>query len=288
MTTSMTAFARSETDLDGSQLIWEIRSVNHRYLDINLKLPEEFRFLDTVCREGIATALKRGRIDAHLKFEKSGSVTSRSTIDVKAVAALVSMLDQVSKIHPGLQPARTTDILRWPGIISEDPVDMALLAEKSVGGLEDGLSQLVQNRRREGARLAKMIGDSIDQCRELVSLLVVDLENIQNSVQDKWRNRVAEIVKNTDQERIAQEIAILLTKSDVSEELDRLETHLDEAERQLKESKPVGRNLDFLMQELNREANTLGAKSVDPRITNTSIELKVLIDQMREQIQNIE
>jgi len=288
MTASMTAFARAETGLDGARIIWEIRSVNHRYLDINLKLPEELRSLDTACREGIAESLKRGRIDAHLKIEKSASSDSGPSIDTRVMAELVQMLKQISESSPGLQAAKTTDILGWPGVISEKSVDAKLLAEKSLDGLRDALSMLVQGRHREGDRLAELIGDRVTLCREIVSKLMDSITDIQQGIKDKWRHRVEEIVENADQERIAQEIAILLTKSDVSEELDRLVTHLDEVERHLNQPKPVGRNLDFLMQELNREANTLGSKSVDPRVTNASIELKVLIDQMREQVQNIE
>ena len=288
MTASMTAFARAEKALDGSRLTWEIRSVNHRYLDINLKLPEELRSLDTACREGVAEVLKRGRIDAHLKIEKSASPVSSTSIDTRVVEGLVQMLDQISKTHPGLQPAKTTDILNWPGVITENPVDAELLSERSLDGLRDALSKLIENRHREGDRLGKLISDRVNLCREILSNLMDNISDIQQGIKNKWRDRVEEIVENVDQERIAQEIAILLTKSDVSEELDRLATHLDEVARHLNQSKAVGRNLDFLMQELNREANTLGSKSVDPRVTSASIELKVLIDQMREQVQNIE
>jgi uncharacterized protein (TIGR00255 family) len=284
----MTAFARAEKVLEKSSLIWEIRSVNHRYLDINLKLPEELRTLDTACREAVAEVLKRGRIDAFLKIEKSVAPVSSASLDTRVVESVVLMLDQISKIHPGLQPAKTMDILNWPGVITENPVDAELLSESSLDGLREALSRLIQNRLREGNRLGKLIGDRVTSCREVLSNLLDNISDIQQGTQNRWRERVEEIVENVDQERIAQEIAILLTKSDVSEELDRLATHLDEVELQLNQSKPVGRNLDFLMQELNREANTLGSKSVDPRVTAASIELKVLIDQMREQVQNIE
>jgi uncharacterized protein (TIGR00255 family) len=288
MTASMTAFARAEKMLDRSSLIWEIRSVNHRYLDINLKLPEELRALDTACREVVAEDLKRGRIDAILKIEKTSSGVSSTSIDTRVMESVILMLDQISNAHPGLQPAKTTDILNWPGVITENPVDAELLSERSLDGLRDALSKLNENRHREGNRLGKLIGDRVTLCREVLSSLMDNISDIQQGIKNRWQQRVEEIVENIDQERIAQEIAILLTKSDVSEELDRLVTHLDEVELQLGQTKPVGRNLDFLMQELNREANTLGSKSVDPRVTAASIELKVLIDQMREQVQNIE
>ena len=156
MTDSMTAFSRTEADMDGSQLIWEIRTVNHRYLDINLKLPEELRSLDTPCRQRINDALKRGRVDAHLKIEQSSSPATRTAIDSAMVTALVDMLAQISQAQPELRPAKTIDILRWPGVISENPVDPERLNETSLKTLDDGLSQLVTNRGREGSRRRRL------------------------------------------------------------------------------------------------------------------------------------
>ncbi len=288
MTTSMTAFARTERGLDEIQLVWEIRSVNHRYLDINLKLPEEYRSLDGLCREAIGENLGRGRIDAQLKVEKNSTALSAGMVDENAVKELVNMLDQIEAICPDLESARTTDILRWPGVLRENQHDHEILEKNTLDGLQITLAELVENRQREGARLAEMIQERVSQCRSISSDMNAKMGEIQDKIKDKWVSRIEQIARDFDGERIAQEIALILTKSDVSEELDRLQTHLDEVERLLKTSKPVGRSLDFLMQELNREANTLGSKSIDQSMTNASIELKVLIDQIREQVQNIE
>ncbi len=288
MTTSMTAFARAARELEGGQLIWEIRSVNHRYLDINLKLPEELRALDAPSRAQISHALNRGRIDAQLKFEKSGSVSARTAVDSGAVKALIDMLTRIEQVHPKLVPATTMDILRWPGVITHSRIDSETLGENALEALAQGLARLIEHRRREGAGLAVMLAGRITRCRDIVDQLVGNMAGIQQKLRHKWCSRVGEIVQNVDQERVAQEIAILLTKSDVSEELDRLHSHFDAVEQYLKSTAPSGRNLDFLMQELNREANTLGSKSVDLEMTSAAMELKVLIDQMREQVQNIE
>ncbi|WP_423908558.1 YicC/YloC family endoribonuclease [Candidatus Spongiihabitans sp.] len=296
MTTSMTAFARLETELEGNQLIWEIRSVNHRYLDIILKLPEQLRALDTSCRKQITEGLKRGRIDAHFKIEQSNALSPQTTIDFQSVKALVNLLEQIERANSNLQPAKTTDILRWPGVISENQIDRQRLNKHTLTALQNCISQLVENRRREGGRLANMIEKRVVQCRKIVAQLMGNIDQIQQKIQDKWQRRIEAFTHHMDQNidqvidqgRMAQEITILLTKTDVSEELDRLQMHLTEVEHHLQAGKPAGRNLDFLMQELNREANTLGAKSVDQQVTNAAIELKVLIDQMREQVQNLE
>lgn len=288
MTNSMTAFARAERDADSIQLIWEIRSVNHRYLDINLKLPDEFRVLDTPCRERINDVLSRGRIDANLKIENSTPISSQSSIDDESVTSVVKLLEKIEESHPGLQPARSIDVLRWPGVLVENSTESEKIHENISSTLEQALNQLAADRSREGKRLGEIIIERIIQCRKISTSLTSDIDEIQQKTIERWKKRLEEISSDVDPERIAQETAILLTKGDVSEELDRFKTHLDEVETQLSADKPVGRNLDFLMQELNREANTLGAKSVDQQMTNASIELKVLVDQMREQVQNIE
>jgi len=217
MTASMTGFCRTQIDLDGCSLIWEVRSVNHRYLDAHLKLPEELRIIETGARSLINGRLNRGRIDAALKYEARRGENLDIDISESALDALANALKTYEMTTP------------------------------------------------TGARPMRLSG-----------------------IKQRWQKRLEELGDEIEPARLAQELAILLTRSDVSEELDRLETHFDEVDRILKQSKPAGRRLDFLMQELNREANTLGSKSVDLRNTNSSVELKVLIDQMREQVQNIE
>lgn len=288
MTDSMTAFARVEISLDGSQLIWEIRSVNHRYLDINLRLPDELRYLDTSVRQRINEKLNRGRIDAQLRLEKSGVVADAESIDAGVLDNLISTLKQIEDTYPEVRPARSTDILGWPGVMKVDPIDTDALQQHSLELLDNALCGVSQNRRREGQRMAQIIADKANQCRSIVSTLNDSITGIQMKTRQKWCKRIEEFAASLDPERMAQETALLLTRSDVSEELDRIQTHLDEVSVLLEAKKPVGRSLDFLMQELNREANTLGSKSIDEKMTTASIELKVLIDQMREQVQNIE
>ncbi len=284
MTRSMTAFARSEQDLDGSRLVWEVRSVNHRYLDVHLRLPDDFRSLEPPCRKLIGEFINRGRIDAHLKHDRS-SVTAREIhIDPGAVESLVAAMKTIEQAHPQLAPARTPDILGWPGVITEPPIDRDAVSRNSIRSLEKTLAMLVEGRDREGARMAAVIRDRATQSQEVVSGLCGKMPEIRQKHQEKWQNKMEEL----GEERLAQEIVAMLTKSDISEELDRLQTHLAEVVRLLGEEKPVGRGLDFLMQELNREANTLGSKSIDQEVTNASIELKILVEQMREQVQNIE
>ena len=284
----MTAFARAESTLDGTRLTWEIRSVNHRYLDVNVKLPEEFRRLEDAIRQKLTGSLARGRIDAHLKAESQESAASSSSIDPQAVEALMKVLGEIERAHPSLQPPRSIDILRSPGVVLENKMQASDAEQAILELLESGIGQLVDNRRSEGTKLGELVADRITRCRRIVAELNAGIEDIQRKSHEKWQKRIDRITTEVDNDRIAQEIALILTKSDVSEELDRLATHLDEVEKLLSSTTPVGRRLDFLMQELNREANTLGAKSIHQAMTDTSIELKVLIDQMREQIQNIE
>ncbi|NKB60863.1 MAG: YicC family protein [Gammaproteobacteria bacterium] len=288
MTASMTAFSRIESPYSGVQLTWEVRSVNHRYLDVHLKLPDELRLLETDCRTLISKALNRGRVDAQLKLEKSAHDTNQNAINQNMVENLGELLSQIRTTIPDTQPANAIDILRWPGVIVEPTRDNDALHQQSLTFLEEAIRVLVENRKREGERMAELISQRIETCCTLVSDLMGDIGNITAIQKQKWQSRIDELCQEQDSSRLHQEIAILLTKSDIHEELDRLQTHFDEVQRTIASNKPAGRRLDFLMQELNREANTLGSKSVDQRITNTSVELKVLIDQMREQIQNIE
>lgn len=284
MTRSMTAFARSEQDLDGSQLIWEVRSVNHRYLDVHLRLPDEFRSLEPQCRKLIGEFINRGRVDAHLKHDRSSGADRGINIDSNTVESLIAAMKTIEQAHPQLMPARTPDILGWPGVIIEQSIDSDTASRNSIKSLQKTLAVLVESRDREGRRMAEVIMDRVTQSQQIVSSMSEKMPAIQQKSQEKWHNKIEEL----GEERFTQEIVVMLTKSDISEELDRFQTHLTEVVRLLGEKKPVGRSLDFLMQELNREANTLGSKSIDQEMTNASIELKVLVEQMREQVQNIE
>ena len=292
MTASMTAFCRFETKLGedqlAGQLVWEIRSVNHRYLDLHLKLPEDFRALETGCRERANTQLNRGRIDAMLKYEQGSKAPQKLSLNSEALAAVIQAVEQVRSKSLDCGQVSPTDLLRWPGVIDEQKQDMDSISKAALSSFEQALSELVATRKREGERLQELILDRIGSARTIVSELRDALPDIEQTLTDRWQKRLIDLGDDVDPSRLNQELALLLTRSDVSEELDRLETHLDEVSRVLQGKKPAGRRLDFLMQELNREANTLGSKSSDLRNTNASVELKVLIDQMREQVQNIE
>ena len=288
MTASMTAFSRRHRDFAEGRLVWEIRSVNHRYLDVHLKLPDDLRSAEPSCREQINDQLGRGRIDAALRFEPVTTADQTTDVSVQALEALSRAIDTVANTIPQTGKVDPCEVLRWPGVLEQSSTDFDSLAVSAVELLDESLQDLVASRQREGARLADMIRKRILSAREVLSNLRNQLPDIEQDMKTRWQRRLSELGDDVDAARIAQEQAMLLTRADVSEELDRLDTHLAEVERILNGGKSVGRRLDFLMQELNREANTLGSKANDLRNTNASVDLKVLIDQMREQVQNIE
>ena len=288
MTSSMTAFARSEARTGEGTLVWELRTVNHRYLDVNLRLPEELRFLEPRCRERIQSRLGRGRCDAFLKFEHADSATLGVDIDREGARALSELFGELALIFPEAPKPRLSEILAWPGVLDERGIDVEKLGDAAMASLERALEELVETRRREGAKLRQMIVERIQAARREVANLRKQLPAINRSLRERWQKRLAELEGELDATRLHQELTLLLTRSDASEEIDRLETHLDEVQRVLESEGTTGRRLDFLMQELNREANTLGSKSADTRSTAAAVELKVLVDQMREQVQNIE
>ena len=288
MTISMTAFSRSEKEIANCHLVWEIRSVNHRYLDVHLKLPEDFRVLETKCRELINARLGRGRVDAILRCENYHDQNVELTINTGQLEAINDAIAKVTEVVPLAKQVNVLDVLSWPGVLNKSEVNVDERLDEVLEVLSTGLDSLVQARKREGQRLGEVINNRIEACDAMVSELRQQLPDIEVSLKQRWQQRLEEVGDNVDEGRMAQELALILTKTDIHEELDRLETHFSEVKRTLGAPKPAGRRLDFLMQELNREANTLGSKSADLRTTNTSVELKVLIDQMREQVQNIE
>ena len=288
MTASMTAFCRTQTEMPGGSLVWEIRSVNHRYLDVHLKLPEELRVLETGCRQLLNAKLNRGRIDAILKLEQTNKSGADLVVNTEVLSALRGAIEQVRAHLDNVDQVTPCEALRWPGVLQEPAKDLESVGNTALDALGDAVAELLDSRLREGSRMQQLIRDRIDAARGIVADLRADLPDIELGIQQRWQRRLAELGEEVDPARMAQELALVLTRNDVSEELDRLETHFDEVIRVLDGTKAAGRRLDFLMQELNREANTLGSKSVDIRNTNASVELKVLIDQMREQVQNIE
>ncbi|MET0063784.1 MAG: YicC/YloC family endoribonuclease [Candidatus Thiodiazotropha endolucinida] len=284
----MTAFAREEYRGDLGTLSWEIRSVNHRYLEMFLRLPEELRVLEPMIREHINARLGRGKLDVSLKFKPGGVAEAGLSVNQRMVHQLVNAERQIADLTGLNESLRSGDMLRWPGVLEENEQDLTPVKQQAMALLETTIDSLIDNRLREGDRLGEIIRQ---RCGSL-KLQVEQVRDLMPEVLDGFRNRISErlseVLDEMDETRLEQEMVILAQRLDVDEEMDRLETHLDEVERVLAADEPIGRRLDFLMQELNREANTLTSKSTSVDVTRAAVEMKVLIEQMREQIQNIE
>lgn len=283
---SMTAFARREHSTPWGDITWEVRSVNHRYLEISPRLPEDLRRLEPRIRQLLSGQISRGRVECNLRFQPKESETL--DFDPLLVQRLNELAAGMADIAPKLQPLRTIDVLRWPGVIKGPDVDPEALERELLDSLQQAVNELVADREREGARLGEIIGERLDAVRALIDKVNSIVPQTTEDYRQRLENRIAELREQVDPSRLEQEMLLFLHKSDVQEELDRLGVHLAEVRRVLTEDKPIGRRLDFLMQELYREANTFGSKSADARLSAASVDLKVLIEQMREQTQNIE
>ncbi|GMR20096.1 MAG: YicC family protein [Gammaproteobacteria bacterium] len=285
---SMTAFARAERDSAWGGLSWEIRSVNHRHLELAPRLPETLRSLEPAMRACVGKHLSRGKVDLSLRFAAKSDNGESVQLDEAVIDRLLQLATQISGKSATLTPLSVAEVLRWPDALKAPEIDIEALSGVALELLSEGLEELVANRRREGVKLKEMISQRIAAMRAVVETLIPVLPEVMVNFRERLQQRLAQVQDQVNAERLEQEIVIFAQKIDVDEELDRLTTHLDEVERVLDQGGPVGRRLDFLMQELNREANTLGSKAADIRVTNAAVELKVLIEQMREQIQNIE
>ena len=285
MVASMTAFARLEDSGEWGHAVWEIRTVNHRYLDISIRLPEELRALETSVREQVSIKLKRGKVECNLRYDSDSA-----TGDISINAGLAEKIIHAARGLPieGPAPIDPLDVLRWPGVIDKYSPDLERLVNPVIALLDKALKNILHNRHREGEQIEQMITKRCDLSLHQLRLIRDKVPEIIAIMRERHLARVQELGIELDNGRLEQEIALLSQKLDVAEELDRMETHINEVKRILTGTEPIGRRLDFLMQEMNREANTLGAKSAHIDTSNASIELKVLIEQMREQIQNIE
>ena len=284
----MTAFASNEAEIDNLTINCELRSVNHRYCDISLKLPERLKFTEASIRSSIASQLKRGKIECSLSYKKHSSSGLNITINEDAVKALLHATTQIEDHMHTQQSFTAFDILNFPGIQQEPETNKASLLEGVNRLVKDTLDQMIVAREREGSQLAILIEERCKKIHILIDSANKQLPEVLEQIRNKIKTRISELVAEPDFDRLEQEMVFLAQKLDVAEELDRLETHNQEVINVLSKNEPVGRRLDFLMQEMNREANTLGSKSADKKMTQISIDLKVLIEQMREQIQNIE
>ena len=288
MLRSMTAFARIESLHEAGGIQWEIRSVNHRYLDVNLRLPEDFRRLDPKVRERIGARLNRGKVDCTLRVLPGSAAAVGLAVDDDLAARVAQAARAVADLLPEAAPVNPVDVLRWPGVVQAPAPDPELMEHLVLGELDRALADLVAMREREGARMETVIRSRLDDLETEVSRVRKVLPAIVRGFGERMRARLAEVDATLDEGRLEQEIALIAQRMDVAEELDRLEAHVQEIRATLDRPEPAGRRLDFLMQELNREANTLGSKSAAVTTSRASIDLKVLIEQMREQIQNVE
>jgi uncharacterized protein (TIGR00255 family) len=284
----MTAFARQELDTGAGELAWEIRSLNHRYLELGVRLPEELRAIESAVRERLGARLGRGKVECTCRYRPAASATVPVDIDQDNLTRLLTACADVSARLPESVPLNPIELLRWPGVLREESVDTAPLVKNALALLDRTLDELLQCREREGAQIRQLLLQRCDAMSELVQQARNSLPEILVALREKLEARLAELETVADPGRLEQELVIQIQKSDVDEEMERLQGHIDEVRRVLARDEPVGRRLDFLMQELNREANTLGSKSVAAVTTNISVELKVLIEQMREQVQNAE
>ncbi len=288
MADSMTAFAREVYRGPEGELVWELRSVNHRYLEVHPRLPEELRMLEPQVREQLGQRLGRGKVEAVLRYRPAPGSAVELQLNRRLVEQLLRVSDEVSEMVGQVSRPQAMDLLQWPGVLEEPDRDMTPVQQKVLALLERAVTSLIETRQREGARLADIIRQRCAAMRTLVERARERMPEVIEKVRERIRNRLQEVMGELDETRVEQEIALFAQRLDVDEEMDRLATHVDEVERVLDANEPVGRRLDFLMQELNRESNTLGAKSSDVEITRIAVEMKVLIEQMREQIQNIE
>ena len=284
----MTGFARRERQGPWGTLTCELRTVNHRYLEASLRLPDELKALDSDVRQLINAALRRGKVDANL-FLKSTSATAPSfEINQELVSHLLSKLREVSQSLGETAPISALDILRWPGVIREGDRDIQPVLVAALEWTAEAVSELNNMRAREGARMRELIKQRCDAMQTTVTAVRARLPEIAARIRTRVTERIAALGTTPDNERLEQELVIFAHKMDVDEELDRLGSHLTEIAGIIDSKEPAGRRLDFLMQELNREANTLSSKSQDVETTRAAVDLKVLIEQMREQVQNIE
>jgi uncharacterized protein (TIGR00255 family) len=288
MIRSMTAFARQEAETDEGTLSWELRSLNHRFLEIGLRLPDEVRAAEAAVRERINARLGRGKVDCTCRFRQKLTGSVPVDIDEDNLTRLLAACESVgTRLHDTV-PLSPLELLRWPGVVCEEKPDTAPLLKNTLLLLDQALDELVTSREREGVQIKGLLMQRCEAMGQLVVQAREMLPEIRAGLRARLMARLAELDVEADPGRLEQELVLQIQKIDVDEELDRLEGHIEELRRVLEREEPVGRRMDFLMQELNREANTLGSKSVAAGTTNISVELKVLIEQLREQIQNVE
>jgi len=288
MPRSMTGFARQESQYPWGSLACEIRSVNHRYLEPSLRLSEPLRALEPELRETLRKAISRGKIEIGIQLKTENATVNDLALNTQLASQIASLAQQVEQKLDNPAQLNPMDILRWPGVLKAAEIDSNELDQAAKKLFKDALQKLIENRSREGTELQNFILQRLQTINELVSKVRIYLPELQSSYKEKLRSKVESLRAEVDEERFNQEIVYLCQKTDIAEELDRIDAHSQEVTRTLEQQGPIGRRLDFLMQELNREANTLSSKSISTNTSQIAVDLKVLIEQMREQIQNIE
>jgi uncharacterized protein (TIGR00255 family) len=285
---SMTGYAAVTKDVPRGSLNLELRSVNNRYLDIQFRLPDELRLLEASMRELMTAKLNRGKVECRLSFFQLIGAESTQRINTELLQRLLELDRSVRGVLPEARGLEVADILRWPGILGADSLSAEDLCEPCMQLLHVALDDFAAARAREGEKLRGILLERLGKMRSLTAEITPRIPALLVAFEEKVKSRLQEAMINLDDDRIRQELSLFISKIDVDEELSRLQTHLDEVERILFSGGAIGKRLDFFMQELNREANTIGSKSVDVEVSKISMELKVLIEQMREQVQNIE
>ncbi len=285
---SMTGFARAAAESESGTLTWEIRAVNHRYLDIQFKLPDELKPHERDLKQLVAAELRRGKVECTLNLKRASDAAADIELNDELVTALAARLKDIANRLDDADDVDPMDVLRWPGVVRVRELDVEPLVENAHASLGAAVAELKSMRLSEGERIAAMLESRCADILKIAASVRERMPAVLEATRHKQRERLAKLDIEADPERLETELALVAQKLDVDEELDRLESHVTEIRDALGKDEPVGRRLDFLMQELNREANTLGSKSGDADTTRAAVDLKVLIEQMREQIQNIE
>ena len=288
MICSMTGFASLSEEQPLGTITVELRSVNHRYLDLQFRLPEELRGIEPALREIATSRLSRGKVESRVSFARKAQCELPDQLSGEMLARLLRLDTQVRSAFPQAQGLSVADVLRWPGMIDSDSLPLDQLREQCESLLLKVLAEFGASRAREGEKLKEILLDRVGKMEALVTQVKPRIPQLVSQYQERLSSKLREAMASLDEDRIRQELVLFASKVDVDEELARLSTHLGETRRILEQGGAVGKRLDFLMQELNREANTLGSKSVDVEVSRASMDLKVLIEQMREQVQNIE
>lgn len=288
MISSMTGYANASRELQGASLVLEMRAVNHRYLEVMFRSPDELRAIEPQCREMLAASLSRGKVEVRISFNRPAEAQTSLQLNQELLQQLFAVSDSVRAIRSEVGELKVGEVLRWPGVLQTQEIPAATLQQIALELLRQALNDFTATRRREGEKLVALILDRAARMDELVEAVKPKIPALIQAYQEKITARLKDALVNIEDDRVRQEFALFAQKIDVDEEIGRLQTHLTELRRIVKTGGAVGKRLDFLLQELNREANTLGSKSAALELTKISVDMKVLVEQMREQVQNIE